>query len=276
MRLFARRWSVILWTVISAALLSGVVPVWGLPTPYSYYALDNNTTDVVGHRNGTLLGDATFSTNVPPLLTGYSTHSLQLDGTRDKMIYASKPGDVVTGTFTVAMWVDPQEVRPEGALGFLGTRTPSTYGFDIKFRDKNSPTIRVDVGNGSSFSSISDLSYPWAINQWHHIAVVVAPTKFDLYVDGDLLGSRSYSATTPVLVGLNNDLAIGSVYAYDQPNGPPYGEDFHGLIDDVRIYTQALTQAEIREVMNVPEPSSILVVSCGAIAAIGLTRPKAK
>jgi hypothetical protein len=42
----------------------------------------------------------------------------------------------------------------------------------------------------------------------------------------------------------NNPLWIGG--------NEPYGEYFDGLIDDVRVYNRALTQADIQTDMNTP------------------------
>jgi hypothetical protein len=53
---------------------------------------------------------------------------------------------------------------------------------------------------------------------------------------------------TPAITGVvetnNNPLWIGG--------NEPYGEYFDGLIDDVRVYNRALTQADIQTDMNTP------------------------
>ncbi|MET0127876.1 MAG: LamG-like jellyroll fold domain-containing protein, partial [Solirubrobacterales bacterium] len=36
----------------------------------------------------------------------------------------------------------------------------------------------------------------------------------------------------------------------------PYGEYFQGLIDEVRVYDRALTQADVQADMNSPVPGS--------------------
>ncbi len=71
----------------------------------SYWPFDQNAMDPVGGRHGILQGNAAFSTDIPPALAGFSTHSLMLDGNIDKMFYDVPAGDSLTGVFTVALWL---------------------------------------------------------------------------------------------------------------------------------------------------------------------------
>lgn len=230
----------------------------------SYYPFDGNPNDAAGTRNGTLLGDATYSSNVPP---GFSGQSLSLDGTFDKMVYDVTGGDAVGGSFTVAMWVNPAELRPQGSQNFFGTRGPVDGSIDIKFRTDNSVNykIRLDLGNGNAFSVIHDTpTFTFTLGRWYHVAVAVSPSSWNIYLDGSLLDS-GVGPAAPVLWDANHDLAIGSINATTGPQGPPLGEDFHGLIDDVRIYSTALTATEVKAL--VPEPQAICLLALGFLAS---------
>ena len=98
------------------------IPVPGLETT-AHWPLDNNPLDIVGGRNGTLMGNAKFSTDVPARLAGFSTHSLELDGTTDKLFYDVQPGDSEINEFTLALWV--KNAKTETYSAFFGTRSPS-------------------------------------------------------------------------------------------------------------------------------------------------------
>src|SRR5262249_21657150 len=75
---------------------------------------------------------------------------------------------------------------------------------------------------------------------WHQLAGVydAANSEF-LYVDGQLVASTS-SATAPV-AGNGNDLFIGS--------NPDVGlfELFNGVVDEVSIFTSALSSAQVQQ-----------------------------
>jgi hypothetical protein len=223
---------------------------------YLHYAFDGNAVDSVGGRNGTLIGDATFSSNVAPGIG--STQSLALDGTLDKVIYDTAAADILSGSFTVALWANVASRRPAGTLTFVGTRGPGNqFGTDFKYRIDR--FVRLDIGNGiSGFLTISDTPVSYNLNEWHHLAVTVTPTGYTLYFDGNPINSVGF-AGTPLLLDAGHDLAVGAIDASLVPNGPPTGEDFHGLIDDFRIYDTALSASEVAALFApVPEVSALL------------------
>jgi hypothetical protein len=226
---------------------------------FLHYKFDGDAVDAVAGRNGTLLGNATFSNNAAPGIG--SAMSLALDGSLDKVIYDTTAADNVTGTFTVALWVNAQEQRPSAALTFFGTRGPSdTFGTDLKYFIEN--YVRADIGTGTGFLTINDSPFVWNLNEWHHFAAVVTPSQYQLYIDGNLYDTDSYSGV-PLLLDAGHNLAVGAVADLLVP----HGEDFHGLIDDFRIYKMALTAGEVATLL-VPEPSTAVTTS--ALCCVGL------
>jgi hypothetical protein len=250
-----------IFRTLSVCLSAAISASIAYSAEVSRWQFDGNAIDSVGNRNGTLLGDAKYSNNVPP---GKSGMSLQLDGTLDKMIYDVPSGDSLTGNFTVAAWVYLAADRPNGTLTWFGTRSPDQFGFDFKARLANNNAIRLDLGDGSSGFVISDTSVGLGTNVWHHVAVAVQPNQYDLYVDGALANHAAFATFVPVLWDANHDIAIGAVSALATPNGPPDGEDFNGLIDDVRVFNTALTAPEIRAL--IPEPQTLVLAVCGLFA----------
>jgi hypothetical protein len=72
--------------------------------------------------------------------------------------------------------------------------------------------------------------------QWHHVAGTYDGDELRLYVDGAV----DVSAATSVLVN-GNDYAV-----FLGENAEHPGREWNGLIDDVRLYSYALSQEEIR------------------------------
>jgi hypothetical protein len=79
-------------------------------------------------------------------------------------------------------------------------------------------------------------------NAWTHLAVTYDRAQLRIYVNGDLVDSL---AATHNMVISNRPLRIGG-------NAIWGGEYFPGLIDEVRIYNRALSEAEIESDMNAP------------------------
>jgi hypothetical protein len=138
-------------------------------------------------------------------------------------------------------------------MAFFGTRGPSdTFGTDLKYITDNK--VRVDIGTGSSFLAIHDTPFTYNLDEWHHLAAVITPTRYELYIDGVLRDTRSYGGT-PLLLNAGHNLAVGSIAALLVPDP----EDFHGLIDDFRIYDTALSAGEVASLLApVPEASALL------------------
>src|SRR5262249_43742490 len=102
---------------------------------------------------------------------------------------------------------------------------------------------------GLSCDSItSPLSYLSAPdNTYHHIALVLdaAGGKCDFYSDGQVVGTDSdVSGTTVFATGEGlNDLYIGGLESSQYLNAD---------IDEMRVYTRALSKTEIQSDMNTP------------------------
>ena len=71
--------------------------------------------------------------------------------------------------------------------------------------------------------------------QWHHLVAVRDGAKASLYVDGKLAASRN-----DIQGAVEPDTAL--------IGGRLFGEkaSFKGLIDDLRLYTRMLSEAEIK------------------------------
>ena len=83
------------------------------------------------------------------------------------------------------------------------------------------------------------------LNGWTHLATTYDGAALRLYVNGALVKSR---ALTGSIIASTGPLDIGS--------DAVWGEYFQGLIDDVRVYNKALSQAQIQTDMNTPVGSS--------------------
>ena len=67
--------------------------------------------------------------------------------------------------------------------------------------------------------------------QWHHYAVIIAPGNTKLYFDSKLCGIANYKDPT----GTNFYISSGAGY------------DWNGQVDDVRIFSTAYTQAQVKQ-----------------------------
>jgi hypothetical protein len=151
----------------------------------------------------------------------------------------------ITGPITVAAWINVS-VFDTGHQTVVA-KGDSTWKLH---RDYGNNTIRFDcaglrvLGNGWS-------ALPGSKNvndaRWHHLVAVYDGTKMYLYMDGELDVSTS---------------AAGSIETNDMPvfigaNSKASGRGWKGLIDDVRIYNYALSEAEVKALYSNQGPEGV-------------------
>jgi hypothetical protein len=100
--------------------------------------------------------------------------------------------------------------------------------------------MRAQLGSGTAFIATATQTWTSAdLNVWKHVAMTYDGTTVRLYVDGVLASSATGTHGTN-----NNPLVFGQWSL-----GTEY---WNGLIDEVRVYTRALTATEVQTDLNTP------------------------
>ena len=160
--------------------------------------------------------------------------------------------DILGSQYTVMAWIRYDYISSgfQHAFGqsYSGLETRS-YGFDYYYR------------NTSPYCFHASASLTKEI--WYHIAIVTSSTTKSIYLDGNVIGSvndtSNFDPSNDFFIGSNN----GSV------------EFVTGIMDDVAVFSTALSQSEIQSVMTngagVPEPGLLILLLIG-ILGIGLLK----
>jgi Concanavalin A-like lectin/glucanases superfamily len=164
----------------------------------------------------------TGGTNCPAWTSsGKIANALTFNGSTQEADVASISG--ITNTFTVAFW-EKTSVTSGQVLWQMGSSASCKSDYSgshigCTVQGNTAPT----VGNSATDDG-----------NWHHIAYVVNNTSQTLYVDG---ASRATGSETPT--GLPNTSCFGS--------GNCWGTSsyFNGTLDDVRIYSRALSASDV-------------------------------
>jgi len=151
----------------------------------------------------------------------------------------------ITGSMTWAAWVKATATPSND--GQIISMSADNGGWQLKTTPDTGPqTFGVKV-TGSGGSAYRYSQTVWTLNTWYHVAGVYNATtqSLDIYVNG-ILDNGKLRGTVPSAQVLQNvNVNIGR---------RPAGYYFAGVIDDIRIYNRALSQAEIQSIMTTPLP----------------------
>ena len=105
--------------------------------------------------------------------------------------------------------------------------------------------IRPQREPGGPDLPLHEISYPNLIrtNQWHHLAVVSGSTGMQLYFDGLLIQTNDYSGSFSAIANGDHNVLGHNNYLDGEDTSTT---DTDGQMDEVRVWSRALTGDEIR------------------------------
>ena len=166
---------------------------------------------------------------------GLSGSALKLDGTATS--YATLPSGIVStlNDFTISTWVR-MDVKSNWMRVFdFGTGT-SKYMF-LTIQAGTANVMRYAIKNGGSEQMVS-FNYTLPLNTWTHFAITQSGNTCSMYINGALVASNTGVTIKPSTIGSTTQNYLGK----SQYNDPM----FRGSIDGLKIYSRALSAAEIQ------------------------------
>ena len=164
-------------------------------------------------------------------------------------------------SFTITAWVKPDEQA--GRERLIAGKSGFHAGL-FAHSDKGITTFGFSVW-GMTGGSCSVGSSPVRIGEWHHVAAAYNARKITLYVNGAAAGTASFSGTfrdyaRTFLIGAagNNSFA------------------FKGVIDEVRVYTAALSADDIASLMRSTEAAKTSEIPGDIVPAVTLEKDRAE
>ncbi len=201
----------------------------------AHYPLDIDVLDASGNGNdGTINGDPNF-------VEGMVGMAMEFDGDGDFIDCGNAPILALTDAVSISAWI---KVAVQGADHKVGGNQDGTNGgykmsvyndkveFEIR-TSSNSAVLNRSVAGGTVLE----------VDVWYHVAGVysLADGYIRTYINGEL--DRELE-TTDALGASPGPLMIGcEPFSTGQYN-------FNGFMDDIRVYNEALSEAEVRYLAN--------------------------
>ena len=179
--------------------------------------------------------------------------------------------------FSISFWMNLSSAESGGsANGVLDMLSGSTGG-GMQVLISPTDNIALGVGAASFQNRLSTVALGAGnFDAWTHIAITVDrdnASGITYYVDGvQFGGNQDPTAYAGTSIAANQDLQVGSANALP----------LNGLLDDLAIYTDVLSAAQVASLADgsntpltvVPEPSSVCLFSLGGLALIFRRRRK--
>ncbi len=169
-------------------------------------------------------------------------NGLSFNGTNSFVTITGSPSLNLTTGMTVEAWANPATLS---SFRVIFTKEMSgTDAWALNANDNGSLPgmfIRTGSSTGPLTGALGNSQLP--LNTWTHVAGTYDGSQLRFYVNGVLVTT---TAVTGSIATAPNPLRIGG--------NSIWGEWFNGLIDEVRVYSRALTQSEIQADMNAPLP----------------------
>lgn len=233
----------------------------------------------VGGNTGTLIPGPTptwTNSGLNPLLTSRtylpSTYALDFETNSGDYMDGGNLGLVANGSggqVTVALWAKAESVSSDMRLWGQMSGAGSEGGA-VHFLGDGS----AEIWNGASWQNIPGSSGALTAGVWKHLAFVWTNNSVQLYVNG----TPSGSAISNFDFGVSNgNFGLGGLYLN------LYGSRFDGLLDDVAIWNEALSGAQIALLAAgnsplppppAPEPGSLLLLGLGCVVLAKRMRNK--
>lgn len=213
----------------------------------AYYPFNGNANDQSGNSiNPTYMGSGVTLTADR---FGNANKAYNFDGASGS--YMRMPADLLpTSNRTISFWFNAASVsnRPF-MLTYGGNGGPPGTSFLMGL---NAIGCNCYHTQGHFYTNAVNYPYgPEPVNQWIHWVVTINGSTTKMYVNGNPVANVPGSFTSNTYV-TGRDLAIGVMVSSSgiAPYTDPNGGYFQGTLDDIRIYDDAMTDAQVVQLSN--------------------------
>jgi len=202
-------------------------PVGG---PVAYWPLDEGGG--VAAVDGSGNGNTGALTNGPVWAVGQIEGAVEFDGVDDYLEVADSDSLDIASDLTISAWIYPRTLgaNDQGRIVDKASQD-GTVGYVFRMNSAS----RIGMQQSGIVGGIDSSDNAIILNAWNHVVgVVQSGIDVTLYANGMVVGTGSL---TSAIAANTKSLRIGIRH-----DG---GQAFNGIIDEVRIYDQALTAAEV-------------------------------
>ena len=213
---------------------------------WSFEEVSSPSKDTSGYGNDGTWGAGVTSKTASQCGLGFGS-CMSFDGTPNSYISHSTTG-MIPSSGTVAGWVKPPSAGAR--WGFWQTRNDALinqgnwiamFAYPLDVPAGQTFIFRIEPPTGPPAKDLYfTLSKYVKLNNWTHLAFVWGGTSMKIYANGDLIASRNDMVAVDFPNPIDSQARIGY-------NGHDDGVSVDRLLDEVAVYSQALTTQNIQQ-----------------------------
>ena len=220
------------------------------PSAVALYRMNEGSGSIVTDESpGSNNGAVTAGTWSSGIIDG----SIYFNGSSSYINCSNAESIMPGGEFSISAWIYATEYPTSTGRTVASTyryTATNRYGWTFGATSLGSSfSFSIYDANSNHSGSVSDSDFfTVETNKWMHVVGVFKPAQYlKLYVNSQLAGSDTSSVPTNIVYFPGDNLNIGR-----RTTG---GDYFGGLMDDVRMYNYAITEAEIQNLFNLTNTS---------------------
>ncbi|MET0694428.1 MAG: PKD domain-containing protein, partial [Propionibacteriaceae bacterium] len=210
--------------------------------PSAYWPMGESSgttvTDYAGSDNATK--GATVTQGVTGAIPSDVGTAYRFPGTVNTSTVGSTALRTGPMIFSAEAWFKTTSTRGGKIIGFGKSASGNSANSDRHIYMSNAGKIYFGVNPGAIKTVNSTASYN--NGQWHHVVGTLGTGGMSLYVDGQLVGSRTDAATAQVF---NGYWRVGGDYLFGWPDNPTTGY-LTGDIDQAAVYPEVLSPTQVQ------------------------------
>ncbi|HXS69237.1 MAG TPA: LamG domain-containing protein, partial [Candidatus Polarisedimenticolia bacterium] len=212
---------------------SGAPPLLGM---IAWWPAENSADDVIGNNNGTTPYGIAYA-------PGKSGRAFDFDGANSRVFIPDNPNLVLTN-LTLEGWFYARQTL-DSYIAMRGDDRGALDSWVIRRMSDGQLAFQI----GDMLKNFVTIETPVPNNQWTHFAATFDSTngRMKLYINGMLAVQTN---TTLHLIGAYDPGWDPGVGIGSQSGTLTVRPSFDGLIDDVALYSRALTPAEIQSIYS--------------------------
>ena len=212
-----------------------------VPNLVSHWKLNGDVRDSAGSNHGVKYGGKWTK--------GKINQGLDFEKVVDSVVIKDEDSLTPGKEFTIAFWIYK---RDNGGGGIYKTvdcenssmKTDDRGSYSLQIKPDSSLVEFTIFESGTDYDSLIS-SNPISANSWHHIAATFNRSDAKIYIDGVLSGSLGMKATS-----INNDSHPLRFGCWEQCDKDKHSLKAESILDDVRIYSRALTGYEVKTLQS--------------------------